>query len=664
MILLADCGANGSACWRGAGWAVYGPALFFSGQLLPTSLAILLDLAALTLLVQGLARPAWWRWLAAGVVTGLATITVPNALVLAGAGVIVLGWRAWRSPDRGQPARAAVAGGLLLVGTALPVSAVAARNYARSGEFVLIANSGGINLYLGNNPDREQTLAIRPGARWYQLYRTSSAGGATSPAQRNSYFLHEALGYMRTDPGGFVRGLAHKTHQLVAARELPRTFDPYTYREFSTLLSVLLGRAGPIAGPFGVLAPLAALGVVTSMWHRRRRAAEAPVETLPQAVPGGRVLLLLFVGLYAATVVLFFVSARHRLPVCAGLMPFAAAGVVSAVDALRRRRAGGWATVGAVAVVVVVVVAVNRPVTCATDGFPFRAELDASLADKLAAQRQVDVAERLARRAVTRAPTYAAGWARLGLVLVQQGRVGEAEASFRKAVELEPATAEYHWYVAQALVEQQRPSEAWPAVEEASRLDPYAPAALALRGDLYRQSGRPAEAAADYQRVLQYHPERVEVWYDLARAWREAGECGLALSAYEAGFARAQPQPIDLLNTAELYLSCSEPGRRDAERARALARQLAEATQYSEPRALYVLAHACAEAGPSGEVLPLLARAQQAAEQQGDAALAQRIADQAASFARTARWDDAPAAATGTPDAVGPTDPRAGVSRP
>lgn len=79
--------AGGMAC-------LYGPSIYFEGELLPTALAVFLNL----LLIFILLRPGrgWKQALAAGLVQGLAILAVPNAAVLAFCACL---WY-WKSAER------------------------------------------------------------------------------------------------------------------------------------------------------------------------------------------------------------------------------------------------------------------------------------------------------------------------------------------------------------------------------------------------------------------------------------------------------------------------------------------------------------------------------------------------------------------------------------
>ena len=228
--------------------AGYGPLIFFNARLLPPAPAILLNLLAMRLLIAAVDRPQWPRWLGFGLAAGLCTITVPNGAVLLVMAVLWLTVEALRR-KRLTPAIVGIA--LAFIGSAVPIGAVTAYNYAKSGEWVIISYNGGVNFYVGNNYEADRTVAIRPGPRWAQLTRESVTAGARTPAAQNAYFTRRSLSYIRKQPGDFLRGLARKTARVCNAREIPRNVDVYVYRDFSRLLAALVWRLGPFAFQFG-----------------------------------------------------------------------------------------------------------------------------------------------------------------------------------------------------------------------------------------------------------------------------------------------------------------------------------------------------------------------------------------------------------------------------
>ena len=71
--------------------------------------------------------------------------------------------------------------GAFALGVILAVTPVAWRNWAIGGDGVGISYNAGINLYIGNNPDYAETVAIRPGWEWDDLVTQPARAGIERP---------------------------------------------------------------------------------------------------------------------------------------------------------------------------------------------------------------------------------------------------------------------------------------------------------------------------------------------------------------------------------------------------------------------------------------------------------------------------------------------------
>ena len=179
-----------AAGWIAAGTAaLYGPFLYFEGELLPAALAVFLNALALAALLWAGGGRSTWRWLAAGLLLGLAALNVPSVLLFV---PLALAWARLR-------ARASLpALGALVLGVILAVSPVTLRNRIVGGEWVPISYNAGINFYIGNNPDSGRTTRIRPGRDWQELTAMPEReAGITEKGGSSRYFFGRSLEYPR-----------------------------------------------------------------------------------------------------------------------------------------------------------------------------------------------------------------------------------------------------------------------------------------------------------------------------------------------------------------------------------------------------------------------------------------------------------------------------------
>ncbi len=444
----------------------YGPLLFFTSQLLPAALAAVWNVAFVLLFFALMRRPSGIKAFALGLILGLAALTVPVVLVTL---LLVGGWLVAESVQKGS-IRPQVRWGLMVTaGLALTVAPVTIRNVVRSGQWVAISTNGGINLFIGNNPNAAETVCIRPGTReWEALVALPcEEGEATSPSEAQSYFLRRVGAYLRQDPTGFAAGLLAKARQLMSGREIPRNVDLYVFRQHSRILSLLAWRWGPFAFPFGIIGPLALLGMVVAV----RRRGE------------GRYLAG-FVILYAFSLICFFPSSRYTVPFMpiVVVLAFVGAGCLFAAAPARERGLRA-------AIVLLGAVAVTLPVEMPTDQVNFEAEL----------------------------------YRQTGIGLQKRGRLGAALVQYGKALQADPGAPDTHYYRGTALLAANRLEEAGPAFRAALSLRGDYPEALHDLAVVLHRQGRTDEAIVLLERAIEIKPDYHSAMRNLAVALLATG---------------------------------------------------------------------------------------------------------------------------------------------
>ena len=209
----------------------------------------------------------------------------------------------------------------LIAGIALPIVPVTLHNIA-AGEPVLISWQGGTNFYIGNNPESDGMTAIAPGTDgtwwggYHDMIRIAEENEGRTLARRevSAHWFRKSLSFLSEDPGGAARLFAKKIYILLNDFEVSNNQGIYFFRRYSRILSVLI-HVG-----FGLLVPLACAGFVLVRWTRQR------------------LLIPLFLLSYGLSIVLFFVTARYRIPLIPPLL-LAAAYTVVEWTSIRKR---GW----------------------------------------------------------------------------------------------------------------------------------------------------------------------------------------------------------------------------------------------------------------------------------------------------------------------------------
>ncbi|MDD4857499.1 MAG: tetratricopeptide repeat protein, partial [Candidatus Krumholzibacteria bacterium] len=469
--------------------ALSGPLVFYNVQLLPAGLATLLDLVAFFLLLRAVQKPTLAGWFWCGLATGLAALAVGNALVLAVLAAI------WLLCGAVRPRRWAALG-VLLLGIVVGIAPATIRNYVVAREFVPISTNAGVNLYVGNNPDAWRTMAIRPGFEWADLTRMPTRNGASSPSAANVWFVKQVVRYAAADPAGFLRGLLVKTRLFVNAREIPRNTDIYVHASYAPWLRALTWRVGSFAFPFGVVAPLALLGLL--MGCRRGTS--------------GRWLAAGFLVLYGASIILFFVASRYRVVLTPFFAIFAAAGLAW----LWERRNSSAALWAGLAVVAVAGIAANLPVRTPTDAVNFAAELRLFLGARAAMRGEVAEAEAEYAEALRIEPAYADVWLGLGNLRRQQGDLDRAIYAYSQAASFAPQYAEAHNNLASVLLDRGLVREAIDESRAAIRLRPASPSPYHNLGMALLRTGEGSAAAEAFRQCIRLDSTKVEARGQLA----------------------------------------------------------------------------------------------------------------------------------------------------
>ena len=427
----------GRAAGIGAGvvTAVYGPMIFFAGELLPATTAAFLDTLGLLLLLRALDRQSPWRFLAAGISFGLAAVTVPTVLPFCAAAAAWVAVSGWRARDM---RRAAAAGLFFLLGVALPIAPVSLRNYTVGNDAVLISYNGGINFYAGNNGDTGKTLGARPGWEWDDLVDMPQHAGIDRPSEKSRYFYRQAGEFIASEPLAWAGLLAEKTYAFWHGDEIGRNQAVYFWRNYSHLLSALLWKTEYLAFPFGLIAPLALAGM--ALYLVRYRAprllpAPVPVFTLPRVPPEG-LIAVLFVGLYAAAVIAFFPTARYRIPLCPLLVLFAVYGVMQLGTLFRGVGKRSPVAIATLAAVVLLAGALNhRLAPMDLDG---DALIHYNIGNAEVKKRDVDGAMASFKRSVAIDPEFWQAWINLGSMYAMTGQPHRAVETFEMVRDHQP----------------------------------------------------------------------------------------------------------------------------------------------------------------------------------------------------------------------------------
>ncbi len=279
--------------------ATYWLLIYFDGELLSETLVVPLALLALWLTLGLASRSSLAKASCAGFAWGLTALARPNVLLFV---PLVPLWMMWIRRSMRELVSAALFGVFVL----LPILPVTAYNTFVKGDFVPIASYGGINFWIGNNPQSNGIDAFLPGARsgWWEEYYDAitlaerAEGRSLRASEVSRYYSALAWNFIWSHPEQSIPHFWHKLKLVWAGEYGNNEPEKFVAHRYSWVPHLSIG--------YGVLAPLGLLGLALA----RRRAA--------QLFP-----LWGFLGAYVVSLVAFFVCSRYRVPLLPVLMIFA-----------------------------------------------------------------------------------------------------------------------------------------------------------------------------------------------------------------------------------------------------------------------------------------------------------------------------------------------------
>jgi tetratricopeptide (TPR) repeat protein len=529
----------------GAALALFAPSIFFDGLLQKSVLDVFFLTIALWMaarLMDERDRPA--LWLSLGLTMGALSLTRENALVLIA--VIVIWALVAPAPRQAnaRPASPRIGSRLRYVavfvaGLAIVLVPVAARNAYVGGGFYLTTSQFGPNFYIGNNPRADGTymsLRFGRGAPEYERQDATdlaehALGRTLSPSEVSSYWTDRALNFIGAHPAAWLRLEARKFLLLWNAREMLDTESLESYAEWSWPLRVL----APFTH-FGVIVPLALLGIVL-VWPERSRLA----------------LLLTMLVAYAASVLLFYVFARYRLPLMPLLLLFAGSALARIPDLAAASSSGFW-TPRAFAVLLSIVAAAvlaNWPLLSPR---LMQAITETNLATALDADGRSDDALVHYRRAVELEPQYAPAYNNLAVVQRAHGSLDAAVATYRRALAIQPDYPDAHYNLANALLAQNNPREAQEHFEIALRSIPDSAGVRNNLGIALSAQGDTGGAIAAFRNAVAADSRSAKAHRNLGDALSDAGRTGEAIEELRTSIALDPADPSTHYNLGHVLL--------------------------------------------------------------------------------------------------------------
>lgn len=576
--------------------ATYWIFMYFEAELLLSVLEVFFYLLLLLLLLWTGERRGASAWILCGAAMGVAAIVRPNILLLAPA---LVGWVFLLHKPRWK--KAAGYSICLFLGTIAPILPVTIRNYLADGEFTLISTQGGVNFYIGNNPNSNGMTAVILGdpAAWEPCYEAQIAraekaeGRKLTGSEVSRWYARQALRFWTHQPLKAAALTLRKLGYFWSNWEIANNEDSYFVRHYFTPI----GRYLPVG--FWLFGPLGALGLCLSLSSARR--------LFP---------LWGFVLIYTLSVVAFFVCDRFRVPVIPVLMILGAHAVLWAWRTLRAGRWGRLCAAGLVVAAMGLVAAIEPE---GADALMLQQHESTGI--KLANVGRYEEAERILSELIRRADSigetlHPKNWYWLGFVRVKLDRYEEAVPCFERALSLRSFYPEARTYLGYSLAALGRLEEALPHFERNVRDIPDSGPARVNLGVTLARMERIDEALPHWIRAIELNPEHAAGLSETVAVMISQGKQPAALSLLRAVAERFPEHP---LVAADLIRTLADSGE-DADRLEAsrLGQSTLQRLGLRDPNFLAACAWAEYRSGNHSEARRLGRRALEIARQRGD----------------------------------------------
>ncbi len=480
--------------------ALNGFQILSATKVLPETAAAFLMAVFGLVLIRCLEKPSAKILLAAGAILGGIALLRGNALLILPflflalrPQSVKLGWRTW-----------IMRGFLLAAGTAAVIAPVTLRNLIAGGDAVLISSSGGVNFYLGNARGSDgrfislNQLPLAPGRfdddpsgrrfeRSVQAYAEEKEGRLLRPSEVSGFWTGLAREEIGNDFLDWLKHLARKTYLFFNAYEIPQIDNLYFLSRYLPVLK------GPLSLVSRLLWPLALFGFLALLFRR-----------------GEPKILLWVFGGYALSVILFFATARHRLPI----VPIAAAlsgfGTVCLVELFRNRHPRRFAFALLFA------------------GCFLFSNLNPALGQRPAVGQQIDRSwfgvdgEYL---------DFASQHNNMAALLLERGNWAEAERECREGLKLKPYHSTLLYNLGRALEQKGDLAGAKEVMERSLAGAPENPIVSAHLGEIYYKTNDFTGALKALESAVQAAPQMANAWNSLGPTRFRLGDTAGALAA-------------------------------------------------------------------------------------------------------------------------------------
>jgi tetratricopeptide (TPR) repeat protein len=452
----------------------YGVLIFFNGELLAATLGFFLFNISILLFLKFQNNENKRNIFFGGMFLGLAALGSPNISLLL-AGVLI-----WIFTLDIKTKKRLIYGTFCLLGFLITISPATIKNFVSGNDFILISGNGGINFYIGNNPSASGAYTLPEGMGLENtenfhkstfLYPEKVLDKKLKASEVSRFWFNESINFIRENPYKEIGLLWKKFLLFLNSYEIANHNNYYFFKRFSTLLSM------PLIS-FGVIAPLGLLGILLSLKHWRRY-----------------LLLYIFLVLYSASIILFFVTARYRLPSLSIIILFGAYALWWYFEKIKEK---GYKQVFlSLLPLSLFIVLVNHGI----EGFYSTVNFDQE-------------------------------YNKLGYVYYQKGMYDNSISAYNQSLLISPNDASTHYLLGTTYVKMGNHDKAEKEFKDSLVLKSDRPYAHYKLGMIFYLKGKLSDAMKHLQEEIEIQPDFTQAHYNLAVIYDEMGLLDEAIKSY------------------------------------------------------------------------------------------------------------------------------------
>ena len=531
-------------------YACYGIAIFYTGILLAPTVVIFLTLLFVASLLAAEGKRQLPIFFVSGVLFGFVVLARTNTILFL---CLLPLWFFTLIKNR-LGIKKSIQGFLLFfVGFFMVTSLVSIRNYSIEKRLSPFSVQGGINFYLGNNPEAKGRFVSPHGISHSPIdqvktsirYAVKESGKQLTPSQASRYWLFKGLKFIKDTPLDACSLYVKKSFLFWRKEEITLNIDYYLSRTFAPIFQL------PFV-PFGIMAPFALLGFILGLKRR---------ENI--------LLVTLFIVSYMFSVIIFFISARYRLPIIPFLIIFSSYSLCRFVEMIRAKEVREITIWGAL--LIPLFVGINKNFNFLKDIEIIPVSHHNNVGSIYMNIGRLDEAVVELKKALSINPHFEEAHNNLGIAYYRQGLIRDAIDEYKKTLEINPDFAEAHYNLGVAYAGKGMMDEAISEYKKVLAIKPNYAKARNNLGAAYLRKGMMDEAVSEYKKALAIKPDYAKAYYNLGFAYLKKGMMDEAVSEYKKALA-IKPDFVMVRNSlGNIYRRKGELGKAISEYKRAIA---------------------------------------------------------------------------------------------